>query len=50
MYVARCSGSSSNLLAIDRDNEYFNSRAAERAGVGAPVIDYRPDLGILLIK
>jgi thiamine kinase-like enzyme len=49
VYVARCSGSSSNLLAIDRDNEYFNSRAAERAGVGAPVIDYRPDLGILLI-
>jgi thiamine kinase-like enzyme len=50
VYVARCSGSSSNLLAIDRDNEYFNSRAAERAGVGAPVIDYRPDLGILLIE
>jgi thiamine kinase-like enzyme len=49
VYVARCSGSSSNLLAIDRDNEDFNSRAAQRAGVGAPVIDYRPDLGILLI-
>ncbi len=49
VYVARCSGSSSTLLAIDRDNEHFNSRAAERAGVGAPVIDYRPDLGILLI-
>jgi thiamine kinase-like enzyme len=49
VYVARCSDTSSNLLGIDRDNEYFNSRAAERAGVGAPVIDYRPDLGILLI-
>ncbi|TPG33627.1 choline/ethanolamine kinase family protein [Mycolicibacterium hodleri] len=49
VYVARCSGSSSSLLAIDRDNEHYNSRAAERAGVGAPVIDYRPDLGILLI-
>jgi thiamine kinase-like enzyme len=49
VYVARCSGSSSHLLAIDRDNEHFNSRAAERAGVGAPIIDYRPDLGILLI-
>ena len=49
VYVARCSGSSSTLLAIDRDNEHFNSRAAERAGVGAPVVDYRPDLGILLI-
>lgn len=48
-YVARCSDTSSNMLGIDRDNEYFNSRAAEAAGVGAPVIDYRPDLGVLLI-
>jgi thiamine kinase-like enzyme len=49
VYVARCSDTSTNLLGIDRDNEYFNSRAAEAAGVGAPVLDYRPDLGILLI-
>lgn len=48
-YVARCSVNSKNLLGIDRDNEYYNSKAAERAGVGAPVIDYRPDLGILLV-
>ncbi len=47
-YVARCSVTV-NLLGIDRDNEYFNSKAAEEAGVGAPVIDYRPDLGILLV-
>ncbi len=49
VYVARCCGPSSNLLGIDRDNEHYNSKAAEVAGVGAPVIDYRPDLGILLI-
>jgi len=48
-YVARCSDDSRNLLGIDRDNEYFNTRAAEQAGVGAPVIDYRPDLGILVV-
>jgi len=48
-YVARCSVNSTNLLGIDRDNEYYNSRAADEAGVGAPVIDYRPDLGILLV-
>ena len=48
-YVARCSTNSGNLLGIDRDNEYVNSRAAEQAGVGAPVVDYRPDLGILLV-
>jgi thiamine kinase-like enzyme len=48
-YVARCSVPGGNLLGIDRDNEYANSLAAEQAGVGAPVIDYRPELGILLV-
>jgi thiamine kinase-like enzyme len=48
-YVARCSVNSTGLLGIDRDNEYYNSKAAEQAGVGAPVIDYRPDLGVLLV-
>src|SRR5690349_11795529 len=49
VYVARCTDTSSNLLGIDRERECHNSRAAEQAGVGAPVIDYRPDLGILLL-
>lgn len=49
VYVARCSSPGAGLLGIDRDNEYFNSRAAEQAGVGAPVVDYRPELGILLV-
>jgi len=49
VYVARCSGPGAALLGIDRDNEFYNTRAAEQAGVGAPVIDYRPDLGILLV-
>jgi thiamine kinase-like enzyme len=49
IYVARCCDTSSNLLGIDRDNEYVNSLAAAEAGVGAPVVDYRPDLGILLL-
>jgi thiamine kinase-like enzyme len=48
VYVARCADPA-NLLGINRDDEYYNSRAAERAGVGAPVIDYRPDLGVLLV-
>ncbi len=48
-YVARCTDTSRNFLRIDRDDEYYNSKAAEEAGVGAPVIDYRPDLGILLL-
>lgn len=49
IYVARCTDTGRNLLDIDRDREYHNSKAAEQAGVGAPVIDYRPDLGVLLL-
>src|SRR6478609_2266172 len=48
-YVARCTDTATDMLGIDRDREYFNTKAAEQAGVGAPVIDYRPDLGILLL-
>jgi thiamine kinase-like enzyme len=48
-YVARCSGNTTGLLGIDRDHEHYNSCAAAEAGVGAPVIDYRPDLGIMLL-
>jgi len=49
VYVARCVDTSRNLLGIVRDREHFNSVAAEQAGVGAPVLDYRPDLGVLLL-
>ena len=37
------------LLGIDRDAEHANTRAAAQAGVGARVVDYRPDLGVLVI-
>lgn len=49
VYVARCCDTTSNLLGIDREQEFVNTKAAERAGVGAPVIDYAPELGILLL-
>lgn len=49
IYVARCVDTTRNLLEIDRDCEHANSVAAHRAGVGAPVLDYRPDLGVLLL-
>ena len=50
IYVARCTDTATNMLGIDRDHEYHNSEAAAQAGVGAQVIDYRPDLGILLLS
>jgi thiamine kinase-like enzyme len=48
-YVVRIAGDSSPLLSINRDDEYYNSTAAAQAGVGAPVIEYRPDLGVLVV-
>ena len=50
VYVARCCDMGSNFLGIDRDREHHNTKAAAQAGVGAQVIDYRPDLGILLLS
>ncbi len=47
--VVRCSSSDAALLGIDRDAEHANTARAGEAGVGAPVIEYRPDLGMLVI-
>jgi len=48
--VVRCAQSDAGLLGIDRDAEHTNSARAAEAGVGAPVVDYRPDLGLLVIE
>ncbi len=37
-----------SLLGIDRDHEHANSVAAARAGVGAPVLHYRPGAGLVV--
>ena len=42
-YVVRVSPPGTDLLSIDRRNEYLNTVAAAEAGVGAPVVDYLPD-------
>jgi len=49
VFVARCSRSDTSLLGIDRAAEYANTLAAEKAGVGAPLVEFRPDLGVLVI-
>jgi thiamine kinase-like enzyme len=49
VFVARCSDDNAEALDIDRDAEHQNTCAAAEAGVGAPVVDYRPDLGVLVI-
>lgn len=48
-YVARISSNSSSLLSIDRNAEFENSKIAAQVGVGAPVFDYLPDFGLLVI-
>ncbi len=48
-YVARISSNGSELLAIDRESEYKNSKIAASLGIGAPVHDYLPGEGLLVI-
>jgi thiamine kinase-like enzyme len=48
--VVRCSQSDAGLLGIDRDAESVNTATAAEAGVGPRVVEYRPDLGMLVIE
>ena len=48
--VVRWSQGDATLLGIDRDAEAFNTAAAAEAGVGAEVLEYRPDLSMLVIS
>ncbi len=51
VFVARCSAPDDGSgLAIDREQEHLNTRAAAESGVGAPVVAYRPDAGVLVIE
>ena len=47
--VVRCSGADAGLLGIDRVAEHLNSCIAADVGIGAPVVEFRPDLGMLVI-
>ena len=48
-YVVRVSAKDAGLLAIDRENEYENTVSAADAGVGAKVIAYLPERGVLVL-
>ena len=48
-FVVRISPAGADLLSIDRVNEHHNSVLADRAGVGAPVHDFLPDRGMLVV-
>ncbi len=47
--VVRWARGDADLLGIDRDAEHANTAAACEAGVGAEVVEYRPDLSMMVI-
>jgi thiamine kinase-like enzyme len=49
-YVVRIPGASTELLAVNRENEYYNTKAAAEAGVGAKVAHYLPDLQVMVLE
>ncbi len=49
-YVLRIPGRSTELLAVDRGNEYHNTKAAAEAGVGPRVLDHVPDLDVMVLE
>ncbi len=49
-YFIRVPGESTELLAINRDNEYHSSRAAAEAGVGPQVLYHLPEYNVMVLK
>lgn len=48
-FVVRIWATNDSMLSIDRGREHANSLAAAEAGVGAPVLEYRPDEGVMVL-
>jgi thiamine kinase-like enzyme len=49
-YFVRVPGESTDLLAIDRDNEYHNTQAAANAGVAPQVLNYFPEHNVMILE
>lgn len=49
-YFVRVPGESTELLAIDRTNEYLNTKAAAQAGVGAQVLFHIPEYHVMILE
>ncbi|HXD09576.1 MAG TPA: choline/ethanolamine kinase family protein [Anaerolineales bacterium] len=49
-YFVRMPGASTDLLAINRDNEVHNSKAAFVAGVGPKVLHYLPEYNVMVLE
>jgi thiamine kinase-like enzyme len=49
-FFVRVPGESTELLAVDRKNEYFNSKAAAEAGVGPQVLYHVPEFDVMVLE
>ncbi|HET9590709.1 MAG TPA: choline/ethanolamine kinase family protein [Anaerolineales bacterium] len=49
-YFVRVPGVSTELLAIDRNNEYHNTVAASQAGVGPRVLHHLPEYSVMVLE
>ncbi len=49
-YFVRLPGADTELLAINRDNEHHNTRAAHAAGVGPEVIHHLPEYNVMVLE
>jgi len=50
LYFVRVPGQSTDLLAVNRDNEYHNSKAAYEAGVGPKVLYHLPEYNVMVLE
>jgi thiamine kinase-like enzyme len=49
-FFVRVPGESTELLAIDRDNEYHNTKAAAETGVGPQVLYHLPEYNVMVLE
>src|SRR5712671_1697667 len=49
-YVMRLPGQSTELLAIDRVNEVYNTKAAASTGIGPRVLEHVPGADVMVLE
>src|SRR6476469_26836 len=49
-YVIRIPGQSTELLSVNRQHEYHNTLAAADAGGGGRIINYLPDIPVMVLE
>jgi thiamine kinase-like enzyme len=49
-FVVRVPGENTGLLAINRQHEYYNTLAAQQAGIGARIVHYVPELSVMVLE